>query len=94
MISLEISLPLCLIINESFVTGIFLDNLKLEKVITLYKKGSRDNPTNYQPISLLLIFCKIIEKYNICKGSVGFLTLVMSCTLFSLVFMKNILLFM
>ena len=62
MISRPISLPLCLIINESFTTGIFPDNLKLAKVITLYKKGSRDNPTNYRPISLLSIFSKIIEK--------------------------------
>ena len=62
MISRPISLPLCLIINESFTSGIFPDNLKLAKVITLYKKGSRDNPTNYRPISLLSIFSKIIEK--------------------------------
>ena len=60
--SLQISLPLFLIINESFITGIFPDNLKLAKVITLYKKDSRDNPTNYQPISLLSILSKIIEK--------------------------------
>ena len=59
MISRPISLPLC---NESFTTGIFPDNLKLEKVITLYKKGSRNNPTNYRPISLLSIFSKIMEK--------------------------------
>ena len=62
MISRPIFLPLCLIINESFTSGIFPDNLKLAKVITLYKKGSRDNPTNYRPISLLSIFSKIIEK--------------------------------
>ena len=62
MISRPISLPLCLIINESFTSGIFPDNLKLAKVIILYKKGSRDNPTNYRPISLLSIFSKIIEK--------------------------------
>ena len=49
MISRPISLPLCLIINESFTSGIFPDNLNLAKVITLYKKGSRDNPTNYRP---------------------------------------------
>ena len=56
MISLQISLLLCQIINESFIIGIFPDNLKLAKVNILYKKGSRDNPTNYQPISLLSIF--------------------------------------
>ena len=62
MISRPISLPLCLIINESFTTGIFPDNFKPAKVITLYKKGSRDNSANYWPISLSSIFSKIIEK--------------------------------
>ena len=94
MINQPISLPLCLIINESFTSGIFPDNLQLAKVITLYKKGSRDNPTNYRPISLLAIFSKIIEKIMYERVYIGFLTLAISCTLFSLVLMKNILLLM
>ena len=95
MISRPISLPLCLIINESFTSGIILDNLKLAKVITLYKKGSRDNPTNYRPISLLSIFSKIIEKIMY-ERVYRFLETIscISCTLFSLVFFKNIPLFM
>ena len=61
-----ISIPLCEIINESFVSGIFPDPLKLAKVIPLYKEQSPDDPSNYRPISLLSIFSKIIEKlmYN------------------------------
>ena len=31
-------------------------------MITLHKKGSTDNPSNYRPISLLSIFNKIFEK--------------------------------
>ena len=58
MISHPISLPLCLIVNESFTAEIFPDKVKLAKVITLYKQGSRDNPTNYCPISLLSILVK------------------------------------
>ena len=58
MISEQISVPLCIIVNDSFVSGIFLDKLKLAKVITLYKKDSKDNPTNYRPISLLSVFSK------------------------------------
>ena len=48
----------------SFSTGIFLDDLKLAKVIPLHKKGSTDDPTNYQPISLLSIFSDIIKKHT------------------------------
>ena len=42
MISLQISVLLCII----FYFWSFPDNLKLAKVITLYKKGSQDNLTN------------------------------------------------
>ena len=54
--------PLCTIVNGSFSTGIFPDDLKLAKVIPLHKKGSTDDPRNYRPLSLLSIFSKIIEK--------------------------------
>ena len=50
------------IINLSFRTGIFPDLCELAKVIPIFKK---DNPLfceNYQPISLLPIFSKILEK--------------------------------
>ena len=62
MISHHISVPFCVIINESFVSGDFPDRLKLANVITIYKKDSKDNPTNYRPISRLSIFSKLIEK--------------------------------
>ena len=51
-----------MIINDSFLSGIFHNKLKIAKVIALYKKDSRDNPTNYCPISLLSVFSKLIEK--------------------------------
>ena len=37
------------------------DKLRI-KVIALYKKGSTDNPSNYEPISLLSVFSKVFEK--------------------------------
>ena len=58
----HVSFPLCEIINESFVSGIFLDILKVGKVIPLYKKQSPYDPSNYRPISFLSIFSKLIEK--------------------------------
>ena len=57
-----ISKSLSLIVNESFLNGIYLDKLKLAKVVALHKKGASDNPTNYRPISLLSVFSKIIGK--------------------------------
>ena len=62
IISNQISVPFCMIINDSFLSGIFPNKLKIAKVIALYKKDSRDNPTNYRPISLLSVFRKLIEK--------------------------------
>ena len=57
-----IILPLCKIINNSFMTGIFPDALKIVKVIPIHKGNSTDDVNNYRPISLLSVFDKIIEK--------------------------------
>ena len=51
------------IFNSSFNTGIFPENLKLAKIIPLFKNnGSRLSVNNYRPISLLPLFSKILEK--------------------------------
>ena len=54
--------PLTLIINDSFQNGQFPDRLKIQKIIPLFKGGSKLSITNYRPISLLPIFSKIIEQ--------------------------------
>ena len=54
--------PLALLINQVLNTGIFPDELKIAKVIPIFKK---DDPTllkNYRPISLLSTLSKVIEK--------------------------------
>ena len=53
---------LSLIVNDSFCKGSYPSNLKIGKVVALHKKGSTDNLSNYQPISLLSIFSKMLCK--------------------------------
>ena len=57
-----ISKPLSLIINQVLNTGIFPDNLKIAKVVPLYKKRDNGLFTNYRPISLLSSVSKIFER--------------------------------
>ena len=57
-----ISEPLTYICNLSFQTGKFPNNMKIAKVVPLYKTGDRHHFTNYRPVSLLPQFSKILEK--------------------------------
>ena len=54
--------PLSDLINEIFTTGIFPDCFKIAKIIPLYKKGSKLDPSNYRPLVIQNIFSKIVEK--------------------------------
>ena len=60
-ISHLLSTPLSIIINESITTCVFPDCLKLALVTPIYKKGDRNDPSNYRPISSLPILSKIFE---------------------------------
>ena len=70
-ISKVIAPPLCGIINQSLVTGIFPDRLKIAKVIPLFKKGDDHMFDNYRPISLLSSISKVskvVEKNSFYSG--------------------------
>ena len=55
-----------LIFDISFAQGVFPKLLKTAIVTSIYKSGSHNDPSNYQPISILTIFSKVREKlfYN------------------------------
>lgn len=50
------------IVNSSFKMGIMPEELKIAKVIPIFKAGDKNQVSNYRPISILPIFSKIFEK--------------------------------
>ena len=48
--------------NVVMTTGKYPNKLKMGKVVPIFKKGNRLDPTNYRPINLLSTINKIIEK--------------------------------
>jgi hypothetical protein len=58
----EVAKPLCLIFKKCIDTGSFPSQWKLANVQPVHKKNSRQEKTNYRPISLLPICGKIFEK--------------------------------
>lgn len=58
----SVCLPLSIVINKSLANGKVPDSLKLAKVIAIHKSKSKDEFTNYRPISLLPSVSKLLEK--------------------------------
>ena len=54
--------PLTHIVNLSLYTGIVPSQMKLAKVVPIYKKGDQKSSNNYRPVSILPAFSKILEK--------------------------------
>ena len=50
------------IFNESINLGIFPEYMTIAKVTPIFKSGKKELLTNYQPISILLCFSKILER--------------------------------
>ena len=59
--------PLTHIINQSLKEGVFPSEMKLARIVPIYKCGDSSNISNYRPISVLSFFSKVFEKimYNI-----------------------------
>ena len=56
-----ISKPLTLIYNKTITEGVVPQDWKRANVTPLFKKGSREEPGNYRPISLTSVVCKVME---------------------------------
>ena len=54
--------PLTHIFNLSLSTGGFPDELKIARIIPLFKSGDPQNFSNYRPVSVLPILSKILER--------------------------------
>ena len=54
--------PYAHICNLSLKTGIFPNDLKIAKVLPLFKSGDKSEVSNYRPVSILPQLSKVIEK--------------------------------
>jgi hypothetical protein len=65
-IKVELSIPISNLINQSIKTGVFPNQLKIAKIIPIFKSKNEHVLSNYRPISILPSISKIFEKimYN------------------------------
>ena len=67
-----IIVPLHYLINMSLESGYIPGELKVAKIVPVFKDGDCHNYTNYRPISLISSFAKLIEKI-VARQLIGFL---------------------
>jgi Reverse transcriptase (RNA-dependent DNA polymerase)/Endonuclease-reverse transcriptase len=57
----QVAKPLTKIYNKSISTGVVPGDWKDAHVTPIYKKGLKSDPSNYRPVSLTSICCKMLE---------------------------------
>ena len=57
----QISTPFAKLFNLSLEEGIVPSEWKEANITPLFKKGSRNKPENYRPVSLTSVICKLLE---------------------------------
>ncbi|KFQ69712.1 hypothetical protein N335_12441, partial [Phaethon lepturus] len=57
-----LSKPLSIISQQSWLTGEVLEDWRLANVMPIYKKGQKEVPGNYRPVSLTSVPGKIMEQ--------------------------------
>ena len=58
---MEIAPVICLLFEKTLQTGQLPSDWKKAQVCPLFKKGDKTEPSNYRPISLTCILCKVME---------------------------------
>ena len=66
-------MPLTYIVNMSLMEGVFPSELKLEKVVPIFKAGESDKVTNYRPTFVLSFFFKKYLKKTMYSYVVNFM---------------------
>ena len=62
IVSPTISSQLAVIFDQCIEQGIFPDDLKIGKVVPIFKSRKKEDPGNYQPISILSAFARFFER--------------------------------
>ena len=68
----EVATPVAHIVYLSLSRGIFPNDMKLAKIVPIFKNGNTKLCNNYRPISILPAFSKILEKI-VCNSLLHFL---------------------
>ena len=61
----ELSLPIFMIFTNSLEQGKLPDIRKSANITPIFKKGNKNNPLNYRPVSLTSVICKLLERHVI-----------------------------
>ena len=60
-LSCTLCVPLAIIFNTCMTEGSVPPDWKLANVTPIFKKGSKGDPSNYRPVSLTSVCCKVME---------------------------------
>ena len=58
----SLAYPIYLLLKKSYDSSTLPKNWKRNNISPIFKKGRKDDPLNYRPISLTSVLCKLMEK--------------------------------